>query len=487
MTLRDLVEISTGNLWRMKLRAILTISGVLIAIAAFVSMVSFGAGNQEFIEAEFNKLGLFSTMQVYPKRGDSSPDSAPPVKLDRAALDRIAAVPGVNLVYPYDALSVKVVLGDTVMNSRAQALPAAAIRTKLFSHFAAGAGFSGDSARSAVVSDDFLKDAGITNFDSVLGKSIILSVRVSVIDSGLAHILVDRDETLLDRIKRIEFDSLRRSSYRGRIIREEVNEVVRRFVSGFTGAQATVGDTLTITGVRETSHMGGSRIEPIIIPVGTVRRFTSAGMSGNPAEIFSAMSTGTLFDMEGGKDTKSFNRVTLDFDPKIPYTVIRDSVEGLGFRTFSFAAEFEQIQQVFLYLNLALGLIGLIALSTASLGIANIMIMSINERRREIGILKSLGADEGDVRMLFLVESGVIGLAGTVFGIFFGWGITRIASLIAQTYMERQGIPPIDLFTLPLWLVAVSITFGVGVSIVAGLYPASRAARVDPVAALRNE
>ena len=67
MTLRDLVVISTGNLWRMKLRTFLTTSGVLIAIAAFIAMLSFGAGNQEHITAEFNKLGLFSTMNVYPK------------------------------------------------------------------------------------------------------------------------------------------------------------------------------------------------------------------------------------------------------------------------------------------------------------------------------------------------------------------------------------------------------------------------------------
>ena len=73
MTLRDLVVISTGNLWRMKLRAFLTISGIVIAIAAFVSMLSFGAGNQEYITNQFNDLGLFNTMQVYPKEKNKPP------------------------------------------------------------------------------------------------------------------------------------------------------------------------------------------------------------------------------------------------------------------------------------------------------------------------------------------------------------------------------------------------------------------------------
>jgi putative ABC transport system permease protein len=487
MTFRDLAVISTGNLWRMKLRAVLTISGVLIAIAAFVSMVSFGAGNQQYIEEQFNKLGLFTTMQVYPKREKDATDSLPVVKIDREALGRLSEIPGVNLVYPYDAFSVNVGIGDTSFRTKAQALPVSAIRTRMFSQLAAGAAFGDDSSRMVIVSDEMLRDAGFTNFDSVIGTPITLSVNVSVIDSGLAHILVDNNETVLDRLKKIKFDSLFNKEYRSGVIRGEVSEVVRRFVDGFVNAQSTVSDTLTIGAIRQTSGVGGSRIEDVIMPVRTAVRFKSGGLGGSPTEIFAAMSSGTLFQSEEGGGTATFSRVTLDFDPKVPYTVIKDSVESLGFRTFSFAEEFEQIQQVFLYLNMALGLIGLIALSTASLGIANTMIMSINERKREIGVLKSLGADDSDIRWLFLVESGVIGTLGSILGIAFGWGITRVASAIAQSFMEDKGVPPIDLFALPVWLVLISIAVGVGVSVAAGLYPAARAAHVDPVAALRNE
>jgi ABC-type lipoprotein release transport system permease subunit len=487
MTFRDLMAIATGNLWRMKLRAVLTISGVLIAIAAFVSMVSFGAGNQQYIETEFNKLGLFTTMQVYPKRDEDVKDSLPKAKLDREALAKLGAIPGVNLVYPYDAVSVSVTVGDTVIQSKAQALPAAAMKTRLFSQLGAGAAFEDDSALSAVVSDDLLKEAHISNLDSVIGGTIVLTTKVSVIDSGLAHILVDGGESLLDRAKRIRLDSLRRAEYRARVLRGEVSEVVRRFVSGFINAQASVSETLTVCGVRTTSGVGGSRIEDVIMPVRTAVKFKQGGFGGSPTEIFGALSSGTLFDDAADGTAGVYSRVTLDFDPKVPYRTVKDSVAALGFRAFSFAEEFEEIQQVFIYLNMALGLIGLIALSTASLGIANTMIMSINERRREIGVLKSLGADESDIRRLFLVESGVIGLFGTAGGILFGWGITRVASAIAQSFMEDKGIAPIDLFALPLWLIGVSLAVGIGVSVVAGLYPAARAARVDPVEALRNE
>ena len=113
--------------------------------------------------------------------------------------------------------------------------------------------------------------------------------------------------------------------------------------------------------------------------------------------------------------------------------------------------------------------------------------MSINERRREIGVLKSLGADDIHIRGLFLVESGVIGFAGTVGGILLGWGITRVVSVVARFYMRKENLPEVELFALPAWLILIALALGVGVSMLAGYYPAARAARVDPVQALRND
>lgn len=484
MTFRDLVVVSMGNLRRLKLRTFLTASGVLIAIAAFVSMLSFGAGSQEYVGSEFNKLGLFWTIQVYPLR--ESRDSLPPAKLDVQALDRLAAIPGVNLVYPYDAFAVEARVGDSVFSTKAQALPSAAVRTKLFSELYRGSAFDSNASRRVIVSDDFLKKAGLSP-DSALGRSIVVSVRISTIDSALGHILVDRGESIVQRLKRVRVDSLLNRKYRSRILRQETNEIARRFVSGFLNAQGTVRDTLVVGGVRLRSTTGPMRIEPVIIPLATAAKFSAGGISGGPAELFAAMNNGTLFASPGDPSSRTFSQVTIDFDPKVPYTAIRDSVQAMGYRAFSFAAQFEEMQRMFFYFDLALAVVGLIALITASLGIVNTMVMSITERRKEIGVLKSLGADEGDIRRLFLVESGVIGAIGTCVGIVFGWLITRIISAVAQMYMRNQGIPGVDMFSLPVWLVLVAVGIGVGVSVLAGSYPAARAARVDPVEALRGE
>lgn len=484
MTLRDLVVISTGNLWRLKLRTFLTMTGVLIAIAAFVAMVSFGAGNQKYVEGEFSKLGLFSTMTVHPPK---KKDDTTSVQLDREALDKLAAIPGVNLVYPYDAFAVTVHLGDSTVEVKAQALPSTAMRTKLFAGLLAGKAFNSDSSRSTIISEKLMKQLGITSPDSAIGMRLAVSVHVSTIDSGLVRLFADNNETIIDRIKRIRLDSLRYAHYRSRVIRTEANQAVRRFVNGFMNARQEITDTLTISGVRELMRAGKLRVEPMFIPIATAARFSRAGFGGSPTEMLAVMSSGELFGREDDGAGKTFSQVTIDFDPKVFYSSVRDSVEALGFETFSFAERFEEIQRAFLYFDLALGVVGLIALFTASLGIVNTMVMSVNERRREIGVLKSLGADEGDIRWLFLAESGVIGALGTVGGILFGWGITRIVSAVAQSYMRSEGVPEMDLFALPLWLILAALVTGIGVSVLAGLYPAARAARVDPVEALRND
>jgi putative ABC transport system permease protein len=275
--------------------------------------------------------------------------------------------------------------------------------------------------------------------------------------------------------------------YLKRAFKTEIGELTRRFTTGFVTARATVSETLTVCGVRRGRQMGALRIEPVILPTVIATRFNSSGFSGNPADLFIALSNGSLFQDSSQDTNKSFPQATVDFDPKVPFRALRDSIEEEGYRTFSFAAQFEEIQRTFVYIDFALALIGLIALSTASLGIINTMIMSITERRREIGILKSLGADQSDIRILFLFESGVIGFWGTSAGIAFGWIIARAASAIAQAYMKRQGFPQVDLFAMPLWLVLTALGVGVTVSVLAGLYPAIRASRVDPVEALRNE
>jgi putative ABC transport system permease protein len=486
MTLYDLITTAFGNLWRMKLRSILTFSGILIAIAAFVSMLSFGAGMQLNIAEQFDKLGLLSIIQVYPRDVEKA-DSISNTQLDNAVLEYLENIPGVELVYPFEPLELTVSLGDSVHTISAQALSFRAVQTKLFSNLVAGNLFGADSSREVLISENMLGALGIEVADSIVNKPVIISIKVARIDSGVVAALQPLSDIIQKRGDEFHSDSLRNSDYARRVIREELSGGLKRFVDGFMYTRETITDTLVVRGVLEARRGNHLRLKDMILPVATARRFSSSGFSGNLTEIFTSLQSGKLFETNPNSLPTSYSQVTVMMEANALYEPIRDSIKTAGFRTFSFAEEFDDIRRFFRYFNLALGLVGLIALMTASLGIINTMIMSITERRREIGVWMSLGADMWDIRRLFLVESGLIGLIGASGGVIFGWIISRIGSLIAKTFMENEGVPPMEMFHIPLWLVLSALTFGVLVSLLAGYYPANRAARIDPVASLRNE
>jgi putative ABC transport system permease protein len=138
-------------------------------------------------------------------------------------------------------------------------------------------------------------------------------------------------------------------------------------------------------------------------------------------------------------------------------------------------------------MDLLLGIFGSLALAVASLGIVNTLVMAILERRREIGVLKALGASNRDVRQLFFAEASVMGIAGGAFGVLLGWGIGRTIQFVTAAYLRQQGIPAENIWLVPWWLVLGAMVFSLMVSLAAGMYPASRAARLDPVEALRYQ
>ena len=166
---------------------------------------------------------------------------------------------------------------------------------------------------------------------------------------------------------------------------------------------------------------------------------------------------------------------------------IESRVTHMGFAAFSLIDVTRNLRTFFAIFDMFLGIFGSLALAVASLGIINTLVMAILERRREIGVLKALGAADRDVRQLFFAEAGVMGLAGGVFGVLLGWAIGRAIQFATMIYLKRQGVNPPNIWSVPWWLVLGAIGFAVVVSLASGIYPASRAAQLDPVEALRYE
>jgi putative ABC transport system permease protein len=166
---------------------------------------------------------------------------------------------------------------------------------------------------------------------------------------------------------------------------------------------------------------------------------------------------------------------------------VEDAIKKLGFTTFSILDATRSLRQFFAVLDLFLGIFGSLALAVASIGIVNTLVMAILERRREIGIMKAIGASDGDVKKLFFAEAGAMGIFGGIAGVALGWAIGQIINFGTNIYLKRQDMPPEHFWAVPWWLVTGAIGFALVVSLLSGLYPAGRAARLDPVQALRYE
>lgn len=462
MISREFLGIAAANLWRLKLRTTLTATGVLVGIAALVTMLSLAFGVQRNVTERFRALGLFHTLHVMPPifeegaaDGDSSAaDAGGRTQLDEAMLARLAAFDGVELVYPQDTFDAQLEWGAEQLNVTAQSLPAAFVGSRDLGQITAGEFFSSDTSRVVVLGRGAVRRLG-TEPDSILGQTVRLRV------ASRAEMLRLVLEQFLERIE----------------LGPGFEALVRQMAATFLEPGGTSELALRVCGVAEFAGGWGFRLHDLLVPAGIVADIDRISFS-DPFELMSEL---TSFGEEG----YALAIVTLREDAD--HTVVRDAIEDLGLRTFSFVEQFERMKREFLLFDLMVGVIGLIALLVASLGIVNTMVMSITERTREIGILKSLGAEDAQIRWLFLIESALIGLIGALAGLACGWVFSRIGSLVVREIMAAQGAPRIDLFHLPPLLALGAVVFGVLLSLLAGVHPAARAARIDPVRALRHE
>jgi putative ABC transport system permease protein len=465
MKLGDLTELAARNLREAVLRNSLTTLGISVGVASLVALLSLGVGLQQLVDRSVARAGLFDTVSVrsrqstpfgQPGGGRRNPrdaaDVAPPRPLDDAARKEIAALPNVLEVNPeirFTAEARREPISQLVMVvGMASSSQSSGTLDGLNGHF-----FSGPDAEEAILQGDLAKRLAEVGQApaSLLGQEITLRFA--------------QRQALPPPTQQAPTDA--------------PNQAVGPDEEAMGFSIVPSEKKFLVVGVTPTSESGGQ--------VG----FNNAGMylPLAVAEKLQVVQQGDLRDVARSSAAEGMRYAALNIRASNPTAVaqIESSVTHMGFAAFSLIDVTRNLRTFFAIFDMFLGIFGSLALAVASMGIINTLVMAILERRREIGVLKALGAADRDVRQLFFAEAGVMGLAGGVFGVLLGWAIGRAIQFATMIYLKRQGMNPPNIWSVPWWLILGAIAFSVVISLASGIYPASRAARLDPVEALRYE
>jgi putative ABC transport system permease protein len=455
MKFYDVTDLAIRNLRESILRNSLTTIGISVGVASLVAMLSLGIGLQQLASSRLQKSGLFDTVVVTSRRDvrnfrdqqlENGPAPAQSPTLDEPARQRIAQLPGVVEAYPDIRFVTEVRLDDKPHLAMVAGIPFSARNNDAFDGMQ-GSFFSSETGTEVILQKSFAEELlGMTPKPGVDNTNI----------ADLAKPLLGKELTMRYAERTASPSSM------GTADAAAYSVISRQQALKIVG----------ITDLDPDSMRGAARAR-LFLPLKLAQDLHVM----QPTEM-----RDTSFD---GTPTYTSLSVRVKVPSQVPD--VESAVKNMGFNAFSIVDANKSMSQFFKILDLFLGIFGSLALAVASIGIVNTLVMAVLERRREIGIMKALGASDADVRGLFFAEAGAMGLFGGACGVALGFAIGRAINFGTNIYLARQHFPPAQIWSVPVWLVLAAIIFSIVVSLLSGLYPAARAARLDPVQALRYE
>ncbi len=434
MSISDLLSTAFLNLWRRKMRAFLTVLGMVIGVASIVVMVSLGIGIKQATIESFAGTGSLTTIRVnsWSYVSNSSGGSSRQKKLDKKAITSLKKLAGVQTVMPLVEVYGMIQSGRYVTD--ASILGVTAEQAKEFN--------------IDLASGDLPVSNGAQTYEIALGAWTLENFydtdtyRSAVDSKGNPRVTQDSRMQLTFDYRNIYKDSISVSS---------------------DGTETVIpaGDfyKLKVTGIMDESNNDFSYY--CLMDINQLEKLAKAN------KVFTSY--------EGTE----YQTVLVKCKNIEDVKTVKAAIEEMGYGTYSLQDAVEMAEESTKNMQYLLGAIGGVALLVAAIGIMNTMMMSIFERTKEIGIIKVLGCRIDNIAGLFLAESAYIGLFGGALGIGLSLGI----SLLLNQLLASSGLRSI----IPAYLAFGAVGFSIVVALIAGMYPALRAMKLSPLAAIRNE